>query len=342
MVHLIQKKSYYSWAVVLVALASKLLLDVVYSLMYRNSYLIDAVVYYLYAIMFAFAVFEGIKRLNRILDRAFPWEKNIWLRLWTQISVDIFWALSVLVLFRLVFIYLFWGTGFSPILDEVIRMTIVALVIVVLVFGEMGIVLLNRWRLSLAELEKFKKENVQVQFEMLRTQVNPHFLFNSFNTLSSLIYEDRDKASEFIREMSDVYRYTLEHRQVEKVPLKNEMELIRAYIRMLEIRFASNVSFAIEIEDKEYTREIAPMTLQLLIENCLKHNVVSARKPLAVSISVNDDYLVVSNPKQAKRVVGYSSKLGLKNIQSRYQMLSPKPVIIEDGESTFVVKIPLI
>ncbi|MCF8373535.1 MAG: histidine kinase [Bacteroidales bacterium] len=342
MVHLIQKKSYYRLAVVLIAIASKLLLDVVYSLMYRNQPLFDSTIYYLYAIIFAFAVFEALRKINYWFDKRVPWDSNFQQRLFLELLANAFVAIIILMAFRFIYIYMFWRTGFSPLLDEFIRAIIVVLMISILVFGEMGVVLLNRWRLSLAELEKFKKENIQVQFEMLRTQINPHFLFNSFNTLSSLIYEDKDKASEFIREMSDVYRYTLENRQAEKVPLSEEMNLIRAYIRLLEIRFESKISFDIKINESHLKKEIAPMSLQLLVENCVKHNVVSADKPLRVSIYSEDEYLVISNPKQPKRVKEYSSKIGLKNIQGRYRMLSKLPVIIDDAGLNFVVKIPLI
>ncbi len=342
MIHLIKKKSHYRLLIILVAIASKFLIDVVYSLMYRNYELFDSFPSYVYSIIYGFVLFAGLKIINTNFDRFLSWDLNFQRRLYLQLFVNIFFAIVVLALFRFIYIYVFFKTGFSPILDEFIRLFIVAFIISILVFGEMGIVLLNRWRISLVELEKFKKENVQVQFEMLRSQINPHFLFNSFNTLSSLVYEDKEKASEFIREMSDVYRYTLENRQVETILLSKELLLIKSYIRLLEIRFEAKLSFDINIENHQKEKEIAPMTLQLLVENCVKHNVVSASKPLAVFIYSENDYVVVRNKKQAKRQKEYSSKIGLKNIKSRYKILTKKAVIIDDNDLEYIVKIPLI
>ena len=219
-------------------------------------------------------------------------------------------------------------------------MMIVVLTAMILI--ELGLFLLYKWRFSLAELERFKKDNAEFQFESLRSQVNPHFLFNSLNTLSSLIYENQEKAGSFIRELSDVYRYILENRGKELLMLREELAVARSYIYLAQLRFDKNLIVRLNISSDYNTKKIAPLTLQLLIENAVKHNVISKRKPLFVDIFVEGKYLIVKNNLQKKVSKEYSSHLGLKNIQSRYAFLTEDKMEILESETEFVVKIPLI
>jgi LytS/YehU family sensor histidine kinase len=202
--------------------------------------------------------------------------------------------------------------------------------------------LLEKWRFSLAELERFKKENAEFQFESLRSQVNPHFLFNSLNTLASLIYSDKEKAEIFIRELSDVYRYVLDNRGKEIVPFSRELEVARSYLYLLSLRFEQNMVVEWKIKPGTEKMMIAPLTLQLLIENAVKHNVISKKKPLTIQISAENSQLVVKNNLQRKEIKEYSSQLGLKNIQSRYAFLNSGEVEITETNSEFIVKVPLI
>jgi LytS/YehU family sensor histidine kinase len=176
---------------------------------------------------------------------------------------------------------------------------------------------------------------------MLKLQLNPHFLFNSLNTLSSLVYEDAGKASEFIRRLSDVYRYVLDNRNREMVSLRQEMEFVSSYTYLLGIRFQGMVDFTLEVEEQAMDRQVAPMTLQLLIENAVKHNVASRQRPLAIRIFTKMDDLWVVNNLQLKET-GENTGVGLKNIRSRYAFLTSREVLITSDEKTFTVKIPLI
>ncbi len=207
---------------------------------------------------------------------------------------------------------------------------------------ELGYFLLHKWRFSLAELERFKKQNAEFRFETLINQVNPHFLFNSLNTLSSLIYENKDVAAQYIRELSKVYRYVLENKENELVLLKHDLEFLKAYIYLFELRFKDMISFEFKIEDTYLEWYIAPMTIQLLIENAVKHNIISRKKHLYLIIYTENDYLVVANSLQKKINKPYSSGLGLNNIRGRYSYLSEKKIIIEESEDFFRVKIPII
>lgn len=227
-------------------------------------------------------------------------------------------------------------------LDEMILVGLILFIIFVFVITDLSVFLMHKWRFSLAELERFKKENAEFRFESLRSQVNPHFLFNSLNTLSSLVYESQEKAEQFIRELADVYRYILENRENELIYLDKELAVASSYIYLNRIRFGENLNVKIDIPDSAKHFLIAPMTLQLLIENSIKHNVISIKKPLILYIGQEDNYLVVKNKLQRKENKEYSSAMGLKNIKSRYSFLTDKKVEINENDNEFIVKIPLI
>jgi len=200
---------------------------------------------------------------------------------------------------------------------------------------------MNRTKKAQLEAEQFKKISAEAQFEALRNQINPHFLFNSFNVLSSLVYKDPDTSAKFIGQLSHVYRYLLNSQDKKIVPLQEEMEFIRAYLFLLEIRFGNNLVIQIEnFDDRDFY--IAPATLQMLIENAIKHNIVSRSKPLTISIHTESDMLVISNNLQLKEIKEPSTKVGLQNIISRYVFLSSKPVLVKEAENFFIVQIPLL
>jgi len=253
-----------------------------------------------------------------------------------------FIVLTVMVV-RLILNLLLNSGVFVRLLDEVVISVFFFLFGLLVVFLDIGIILLNKWRFSLAEIERFKKENLETQFEMLRIQVHPHFLFNSLNTLSSLIYQNQDTAAHFVREMSSVYRYILEKRKAELVPLSEELEFTDSYCYLLSLRFDKKLIFEKNVAEKCYDMLIVPLTLQILIENAVKHNIVSTKQPLIIRIfTENDNRLVVHNNLQKKPVSSYSSGIGLENIRSRLAFISGKNLIVTENETEFVVKVPLI
>lgn len=320
----------------------RFLLDVTYSLMYRNYNLFQSFLTYLFTIFITFIALEGIYHVKRKLDRKRSWDQNAYRRFFTQWSLSFIIGLFVAFGLRWAYLLIQNNYTFVAIVDELIIMALVAVIVTVITGVELSIYLLEKWRFSLAELERFKKENAEFQFESLRSQVNPHFLFNSLNTLSSLIYNDQDKAEIFIRELSDVYRYILENRGSELVTFEKELRVARSYLFLLGLRFEKNLEVEWQIETSAETKLIAPLTLQLLIENAVKHNVISRKKPLSLKIETNDNLIIVRNNLQRKEIKEFSSKLGLKNIQSRYAFLTSRIVDIYETESEFVVKIPLI
>lgn len=193
------------------------------------------------------------------------------------------------------------------------------------------------------QAEQLEKEAAQAQLAALRNQVNPHFLFNSLSILSSLVEVDAKLSVQFIRQLSKAYRYILEQRDAERVPLRTELDFIRAYTFLLTIRFDERVQVSINVSDADADRyQIAPLTLQLLVENAVKHNQMSDEAPLIVSIDRQGDYLRVANPLQPRPAADESTGVGLQNIVNRYRLLADKPVWVGEEDTEFVVKIPLL
>jgi LytS/YehU family sensor histidine kinase len=192
------------------------------------------------------------------------------------------------------------------------------------------------------QLYGLKEEHIKSQFEALKNQVNPHFLFNNLNVLSSLIHIDKDAASTFVRQMSKVYRYVLEFKEQESIDLKEEITFLDSYFYLLKTRFGDNLQITSKIPDEYLKRKIVPMALQMLVENAIKHNVISNIKPLEIVLGVENDHLFVRNNLQKKSSVELSSGIGLQNIKRRYDFLTTKKVLVEDDENYFTVKIPLL
>lgn len=190
--------------------------------------------------------------------------------------------------------------------------------------------------------EQFKKDSIEARFEALRSQINPHFLFNCLNALSNLVYKDADTSARFIAQLSNVYRYLLYSQERKIVSLQEELEFIESYLYLLKIRFGENIYIAKHITTDAEKFHIAPATLQMLIENAIKHNVVSGKLPLKITITSYNGSITVANNLQEKHVKDPSAYVGLKNIKKRYEFLSSKPVEIKKTENEFIVKVPLV
>jgi len=190
--------------------------------------------------------------------------------------------------------------------------------------------------------QMLEKEKAMVMYESLKQQLNPHFLFNSLTSLSGLIETNQQVAGDFLEQMSGIYRYILKNGNNETVSLKDEIEFVQLYINLQQTRFKKGLQVNIRVPDEYLHYKIAPVTLQNLIENAIKHNVIDIGSPLVVDIFIEGDYLVVKNNLQRKKVVETSNMKGLAQFTSLYRYLSELPVIIEETEREFIIKIPLI
>jgi len=319
------------------------MIDVIFSLIYRNASIISPWHAYLLSVVMSFIIILGLFRLASLINKRYSWESSPGSRFYIQVVMVVAFIVLGVMILRLILNLVFASGGFIRLLDEIIVAVFFFLFGLLVVFLDIGIILLNKWRFSLAEIERFKKENLETQYEMLRIQVNPHFLFNSLNTLSALIYQNQDTAANFVREMSSVYRYILEKRKSELAPLREEMDFTDSYRYLLSLRFDQKLIFEMDVSEICFDMFIVPLTLQILIENAVKHNIVSLKKPLTIRIfTENDKRLVVQNNLQKKPVTSYSSGIGLENIRSRLAFISGKNLIVIQSETDFIVKIPLI
>lgn len=206
-----------------------------------------------------------------------------------------------------------------------------------------GVYAFELWQQKLLETEKLRKANLQSQFESLKQQINPHFLFNCLNSLSSLIEEDAELATQFIDEMSNVYRYLLRSNESELTTLESELNFASSYFHLLSTRYGSNLRLEEEIDPAYRDHLLPPLTLQLLMENVVKHNVIMPQQPLYIRLNTTiDGRLVVSNNLQRRSVTIPSSRIGLANIASKYSLLGQGEINIDENPQHFSVSLPLL
>jgi hypothetical protein len=197
------------------------------------------------------------------------------------------------------------------------------------------------WRKSIMREQKLREENLIFQNETLKNQVNPHFLFNSLNTLSSLVKTQTEIAEHFIGRLSSIYRYILENSTKDRVPLKAEIAFVEDYFYLHKIRSEGKILLSIDInEGAGY--EILPVSLQLLIENAIKHNMATLEKQLKIAIYLEGRNVVVKNNIQKMATQMVSTKIGLKNLGERIRLITGKEIIVEETNNDFLVKVPLL
>ncbi|MDP4265003.1 MAG: histidine kinase [Bacteroidota bacterium] len=234
--------------------------------------------------------------------------------------------------------------GYHLAMDDLLKGLLVGLA-VNLVFSTLweALYIMEKQRESVGEKELLSQMSLQQEFDILKSQVNPHFLFNCFNTLSSLINEDAKKAEVFLDELSKVYRYLLRNNETGLSNLQNELKFIDSYFRLLKTRHGDAVQFRVEA-DKRYDNYLLPsLSLQLLVENAVKHNVLSKNKPLVIDIfTTAGNKLIVNNNLQRRTKKGPSNKIGLDNIRTKYSLLGQSGFHVMEDTKNFTVVLPLI
>lgn len=283
---------------------------------------------------------ESLRLINLWLNKSHPFEHNLSLRITLQLIIGAVVGLTIRF-----FIYLFGESQLPFKLDSLFIAATWVLYIMLptavnLIFFTIHFI--DKWRESIVYSAKLEKEKSQVQFDNLKNQMNPHFLFNSLASLNSLIFENQQLASDFVQQLAKVYRYLLQHQDKNFVLLHTELDFISNYINLLHARFKGALKINVNITDKAKELAVVPVTLQILIENAIKHNIADPERPLTIDVLTIGDYLVVSNNLQLKKNVATSNKKGLDNLKSLYAFLTTKEVIIENTADRFFVKIPLI
>lgn len=201
----------------------------------------------------------------------------------------------------------------------------------------------REYRQKWLEAEELRSNSEQAQLQLIKSQINPHFLFNNLNVLSGMLIKDNPEANRFIEEFSKVYRYILNNQQKELVELRSELEFIQPYLFLLNKRFDKALLININIPEQYHSWYVVPAALQMLIENAIKHNIVSRQKPLQIDIHANgSQVLVVKNNLQPRLEREPSTRIGLKNIQKRYELICGKSVLVQKTGSAFEVSLPLL
>jgi LytS/YehU family sensor histidine kinase len=288
-----------------------------------------------------------IKALSNYFDKKIPFSQNASGRMLIQIG-------SSLLLFAPVFILSVIAA--KPYLPEFANKQFITLASVLLI---VMIILLNlglsayyffrQWQQSVEEKAALQVEAAEMgkdksimQYHHLRNQVNPHFLFNTFTSLDGLIQTNPELASEFVRHLSKVYRYVLEHKENEVVSLETEIDFIGHYISLLQIRYNSVLEINMNISSPAREKGIVMVTLQMLIDNAIKHNALHTENQLKIRIWDEDDYLHIHNTKQLRKQIETSNKQGLQQLKDLYSYLTNKSVIINDAEKSFEINLPLL
>lgn len=294
------------------------------------------------SLAFTFALWEGNRAIIYNFRKRYPHNEQTPRRLLIQITVSIVFTITVSLM--LDFIFRQMGVVMcDP--GEQFLFSLTNLIPTVLIMSIYeGAYFFDEWKKNFQRSEALAKENIRSQFEALKSQLDPHFLFNTMNTLAALIDPKNDDAQKYLEQLSDVYRYVLLSRQKETVSLCEELEFVQSYIYLNKTRYRDNLIVQNDIPEDSLERRVAPLSLQILVENALKHNVISKDRPLTLRITVDrHGYVVVENNVQKKNILEMekSTKTGLQNIVNRYALLTPTPVEINQSAELFSVRIPL-
>ena len=273
--------------------------------------------------------------------REVAWMSLIGMVLFLIIAVVI--NTMVYILFIIV-LHLFNGWGFPDLLDACMVGQILTVVKVngIALLLTTPFILYSKWNEALKREHKLIEQNLIFQNETLRSQVNPHFLFNSLNTLSQLVVAETETAGRFISKLSSIYRYILENGTKDRVKLKEELAFIEDYFYLHKIRSEGKIRLNMNMSDVDDSMEILPVSLQLLIENAIKHNMATIEKPLIINIYREGGYVVVSNNLQKMATQIASTKIGLKNLGERVRLITGKEIIVEETPNDYIVKVPLL
>ena len=295
------------------------------------------------SVLITILVWEGNLRIDSWMNIKFPWVSKPGRRILIQLPISMFFSAFVIYLSMLGFSEFVCNAPDSA-RDSFMKTAVIigVMVSIILLSIEIGMQFFGHWKTSLLEVEKYRTESVQAQLQNLKNQINPHFLFNNLSVLSSLVYKNQDKAVDFINQLSKVYRYLLDNRNNEFITVSDELTFVNSYNYLLQIRFDKNIVFNMDIDDKYLAKFIPPMSLQMLIENAVKHNEISNEQPLTITITISENYLVVSNNLQLRTNQEPSSKTGLQNIKDRYKHFTDKEIGVFAKQKLFTVKIPLL
>jgi len=278
------------------------------------------------------------------LNRMLPWDTQPKQRAFTGIVGSIMITMLTLIILNFILWTVVLGNDISVLwIAENRAFYVIGLIITVLVSLSMhALGFFYEIQRQRVETQKLREQNLASELNALRAHVDPHFLFNSFNVLSGLIEEDKGRAQDFLSGLSKIYRYILEQRNEDTSTVEDELAFANRYLNLQRTRFEDGIHLQTDIDSELLQKRIPSLSLQLLLENAIKHNGFDANNALAIDIKADQDYLTVSNNRKQRHDVNGSSKVGLQNIKDRYKLMSDKEIEIFSDENTFTVQLPLI
>ncbi|MFT4753715.1 MAG: two-component system LytT family sensor kinase [Salibacteraceae bacterium] len=285
----------------------------------------------------------GNSAVFQLLDSKLPWKKGLLKRAIANIiGIGLYSTVAYLVVQFIMYALFFPNVPFVDVWINSIYSTKITLAISFSISFLLTFIGFGKSMISMEiEKEKLQTEMIRYKYDSLKNQINPHFLFNSFNVLSELVYEDQKLADKFIHQLSDLYRYVLDARDIELISLLEELQFIESFTFLLKTRFENRVTFEIEVNTLE-KEAVIPMSIQLLIENCIKHNQATTNSPLVVSVFKRDNMVVVKNNFQPKSSIKESHQIGIKNLQEQFAFFTSEQLKIEKTDTYFEVSIPIL
>lgn len=287
---------------------------------------------------------KGNQYLSELIGSRISWLEAPAKRFWVGLVVMIAYTCFAAVVIYYVFFIVYLGRTVSELLSSVsvfnlIIPVFITMLIMTFLFGREFLI---NYRQAAINLEKLRSEQLASQYETLKSQVNPHFLFNSLNVLTSLVHQQPDTAVKFIKKLSEVYRFVLDSRKQEVVTLETELKFVKDYLYLQKIRFGDSLACEMQVPEEAMNKLVPPLSIQMLVENAIKHNEISVDYPLMITIAASEDQLTVSNNVREKRNSEPSSGFGLDNIRDRYEFLSGRKVGIIKNDERFEVCLPLL
>jgi sensor histidine kinase YesM len=305
------------------------------------------IVGYLISIITSIGVIYAVHWINTLLDRYLSWKRHFLPRFSISTIVTLILAATIVMLVALIYFNVFRNTDASQLMEgyrEEIIKTLILLFFAAIIFNTGYFAFYSYRQYSFIQISKVTQERKQLrlQFEALKSQLSPHYLFNSLNTISSLVYKDAIAAEDFIRRLALTFKYVITTDKQKLVPLKEEVEFIKSYYHLLKVRFGNSLNLEINIPEDVLLTSIPPLTLQILVENAVKHNQFNKDNRLEISVGILDNkYLRVSNNKLTPAEDVRSFRVGLDNIRMRYSFYSDSNIKVED-ESFFMVQLPIL
>jgi len=287
-------------------------------------------------------LYFGNRGITHFLNKELPWSEYLTTRFFVQLLASLVYALICFNGSYFIFKLLFTKDPPSP--SQIIAVNLYSVLIILPVFSIYYVMhFMKEWKKSKIESEALQKESIKSQLLSLKNHLDPHFLFNNLNILSTLIEKGEKDSTEYLNKFAEVYRYMLQNNTKELILLSDELEFIQSYLKLIKMRFRDSLRFDVDIPSDKLDLTIPPLTIQMLIENCVKHNSLNESNPLHIEIRyLEDDYLLVQNNLTARKVRFQSNGSGLENIKNRYSFFTDKLVSIENNGAYFKVQVPLI